>query len=100
MPSSSDSIVPRGDSQDRSSTGIRGPYPIPVDDDDAEIDVADATIVDLEDGFSIFGEAPAPTDDLTERYEVFGRDVLDRSVARGNRESSLERDWLVEHGER
>jgi hypothetical protein len=94
MLSSSDSTVPLGDSHGRSSTGIRGPYPIPVDDDEPEIDVADATIVELEDGFSFFLRTPSPVNDPAERHDAAIDDPPDPKVR-----EALERNWLVEHGE-
>jgi hypothetical protein len=95
MLSSSDSTSPLGDSPDRSSTGIRGPYPSPGDDDELEIDVADATIVDLEDGFSFFRTMPTKMEDLAGRYEATVDDPSDLTT----RTTTLERNWLVEHGE-
>ncbi len=87
----SDSTFPSGDLNDRSSTGIRGPYPIPVDDDERDIDVADSIIVELEDGFSFFRR---PISDATEHYEAFthGRPAITTC-------EDLQRIWLVEHGE-
>jgi hypothetical protein len=99
MVSGNDSTSPSRDSQDRSSTGIRGPYQIPVDDVESEIDVPDATIVDLEDGFTFFRRTPPQIVDPVERYEVFGASVSDDPSIVHMRETSLERNWLVEHGE-
>jgi hypothetical protein len=97
MLSSSDSEVPKGDLTGRSSTGIGGPSQIPVDDD--EIDVSDATIVDLEDGFKFVGTTPLYANDLTERYEVFGRDAVGELPSEETPPAFLERNWLVDQGE-
>jgi hypothetical protein len=95
MPSGSDSMSPSGDARDRSSTGIRGPYQIPVDDDEREIDVADATIVDLEDGFSFFGMARTTIEEPAEQLDV----AVDDSSVTHMREAWPARNWLAEHGE-
>jgi hypothetical protein len=93
MLSDNDSTFPYGDSHGRSSTGIRGPYPIPVDDDELEVDVADSTIAELEDGFSFYLRTPPPTEDPTGHD-----DAVVEATALTMRES-LDRNWLVEHGE-
>jgi hypothetical protein len=97
MSSLSDSEVPLGDPTGRSSAGIGGPTQVPADDDEFGIDVSDATIVELEDGFTFGGTSPLYADDLTERYEVFGRDAL-RKLSSDDT-SFLERNWLVDQGE-
>ena len=93
MRSSSEPTFPSGDSPDRSSTGIQGPFQVPVDDDEREID---ESIVDLEDGFSFFRRTPPQMDDSTAPHQVGADDSSFAPMV----ETSLGRDWLVEHGER
>jgi hypothetical protein len=92
MLSGNDSTSPSRDSYDRSSTGIRGPYQIPVDDDEREIDVADSIIADLEDGLSFFPTTPPLS---AERRDV----AIGNSLNIKARETALGRNWLAEHGE-
>jgi hypothetical protein len=89
--------VPSGDSPERSSAGIRGPSQVPADDDDVDLDVADATIIGLEDGFT-FQRVTAPRD-LAEQYEVFGHDVSRDHLFDEPTLSFLVSNWLVGQGE-
>ncbi len=87
--------VPVADSPDRSSAGIGGPFQNPADDDD--IDVPDADIIELEDGFSFGRETPRS--DNFRPGEVFGSEALvEFSTVEATR-SFLERSWLVALGE-
>jgi hypothetical protein len=99
MLSGNESEVPLGATQDRSSTGIEGPSQIPVDDDELGIDVADSTIVDLEDGFTFQRTAPPSAIDLVGRIENFVHDVLQGSSGDDVKTSFLETNWLVDQGE-
>jgi hypothetical protein len=98
MPSSNDWDPPLGNPVSRSSAGIGGPSQVPADDDEFGIDVSDATIVELEDGFTFGATTSLHPDDLTERYEVFGPDAL-RELSSEETVTFLERNWLVDQGE-
>lgn len=91
--------VPLRDRPERSSAGITGPSQIPADDDDPALDVSDAVIIELEDGFSFLRGTPSHGDESPERVEVFGNDAfVDRATTESNR-TFLERHWLVNQGE-
>ncbi|MCU1363584.1 MAG: hypothetical protein JWM55_1412 [Acidimicrobiaceae bacterium] len=87
------------DRPERWSAGIRGPYQIPVDDEDPGVEVADSTITELEDGFSFGLDEPQPADHLVDRGEVAGSDVLADASNLGATRSFLESHWLVGQGE-
>jgi hypothetical protein len=89
----SSSDVPGADIPLRSSAGNEGPSMVPADDDDPGLVVADAIITGLEDGFTF------QSDDLVERYEVFGRGAFQEFSNDESNVSFLERNWLVDQGE-
>jgi hypothetical protein len=93
----SPSDVPFVDSPERSSAGVRGPSQVPADDDDVDLDVADSTIIGLEDGFTF--QPVASPQDLAERYEVFGHDTLREYSNDELTPSFFETNWLVDQGE-
>jgi hypothetical protein len=91
--------VPRGDSPERSSAGIIGPYQILADDDDLDLEVADSTIIELEDGFLFQLASPPEHDESGERAEVFGYEALRELSNAETGRPFLERNWLVGQGE-
>jgi hypothetical protein len=97
MLSNSSSEVSTGDRPERSSAGIRGPSQVSADDDDIDLDVADSTIIGLEDGFSF--QDVTTSRDLAERYEVFGNDTFRDFSSDEPTLSFLETHWLVDQGE-
>jgi hypothetical protein len=99
MLSNSSSEVPLGDSPERSSAGTTGPSQVPADDDDLDLDVADSTIIDLEDGVTFWRPATSRASDVTERYEVFGLDVFRELSEIDSQTSFLQSHWLVDQGE-